>query len=426
MSILSWFKAKRAKKLTGQDAIWGYAPLSASGAMVTEETARRVSAVYGCVRILCETLGQVPLILYRRTDGGGKERATDHELYSLLHDAPNSFQTSNFFREVLQNHLALRGNAYAQIIRDRGAIVRDIIPLMPDRVEPKMDEDMNLVYEYTPKSGGAKVILAQEQVLHIRGLSCDGIKGMSVLDLAKDSIGLAITQDGHAGRFFANGATPSVIFRHPKALGEVAYNNLKKSLNEKYAGVENANKIMLVEEGLEVSPVNITPEQSQMIQSRKFQVSDICRWFRVPPHMIGDLERATFSNIEQMSLEFIIYTMQPWFVRWEQALNMALLNETEREEYFFEFLVDGLLRGDIKTRYDAYAIGRQWGWLSVDEIRAMENMNPLPEGKGKIYLEPMNMKEVGQEDNQDQTDPNQPQQQQQEEDLTQGDNQNEA
>lgn len=397
---MKWFPklfGSRAKKIEGKDAIWGYAPVSSSGVIIGEREARSISTVYACCRVLCETVGSVPLILYRRLPGGGKERAVDHELYSLLHDAPNAFQTSINFRELLQNHLCLRGNGYAQIVRDNGGMVRDLIPLAADRIEPKMSQDLALEYEYTPVGGGPKKILTQQQVLHIKGLSSDGLKGLSVLDLAKDTFGLAITQDGHAARYFSQGATPSLIVRHPKALGEVAYTNLKKSLQEKYSGVENANKLMLIEEGMDVTPVTMTNEQSQMIQARKFSVSDICRWFRVPPHMVGDLERATFSNIEQQSLEFIIYTMTPWFVRWEQALNQALLSEYEREEYFFGFLVDGLLRGDIKTRYDAYATGRQWGWLSVDDIREFENMNPLPDGKGKVYLEPLNMKPAGTE-----------------------------
>ena len=396
MRFFNWMKTKRAKKETG-NVIWGYSPISSSGAVVNQNTALAVSAVYACCRVLAETLASVPLILYRRLDNGGKERADDHELYPVLHDKPNFFQTSFSFRELLQNHLCLRGNAYAQIIRDRGGRVRELIPLMPERTEPKMGPDMNLFYEYTPASGGQKVLLKQEQVLHVKGLGTESLKGLSILDIARDSIGLSITQDNHAGRFFSNGATPSVIFRHPKALGEVAYNNLRKSLEQKYTGMENANKIMLVEEGMEATPVQITPEQSQMIQARKFQVVDICRWFRVPPHLVGDLDRATFSNIEQQSLEFIIYTMRPWLVRWEQALNMALLSESEQGEYFFEFLIDGLLRGDIASRYAAYAIGRQWGWLNVDEIREMENKNPLDDDKGKTYLEPMNMKPAGTE-----------------------------
>lgn len=390
----------RAATATGSDFIWGRGnTLSLAGTAVTGETALAISSVYACVRIISETLASLPLILYKKLPNGGKERADTHYLYPLLHDRPNNYQSSFAFREYMQAALCLRGNAYCQIIRNKGLQIVQLISLPSDKMEIKTEQNpstnlLDIYYEYRLPNGTVRRF-SQEDILHIQGLSSDGFRGKAILDLARESFGLALAEEKHAAKYFGNAATPSGVLEHPGKLGPEAAKTLRNSFENLYSGADNAHKVAILEEGMKWQAMTLTNEQSQFIESRKFQVVDICRWFRVPPHMVGELDRATFTNIEHQSLEFVIYSMRPWFVRWEQALNYALLSQSERETYFFEFLVDGLLRGDIKTRYEAYATGRNNGWLSVDEIRAMENMNPLDNDAGKHYLVPLNMKVLG-------------------------------
>lgn len=329
--------------------------------------------------------------------GGGKERAASHPLFTLMHDQPSIVQTSQELREMMQVQVTMRGNAYAQIVRDAGGRVVSLFPLEPTRVEPRLvqnGDNVRIEYAFRPSSG-EMLTLRQDQVLHIKGLGNDLLKGLSVVDYARESIGLSMTQEEFTASHFANAATPSAVIQYPGRMSEAAINNLRSSFQKEYSGAAKAGRVIPLEDGVKYEPIKLTNEQSQTLQLREFSVEDVLRWFRVPPHIAGDLRRATFSNIEHMSLEFVMFCMLPWFKRWEQRLNISLLSEGERGTYYFEFLIDGLLRGDTKTRYEAYAIARQQGWLSVDEIRGFENLNPLPDGKGQIYLEPLNMKPVG-------------------------------
>lgn len=359
-----------------------------SGVSVHPDTALEISAVYACVRVLAETVASLPLILYRRRDDGGKDRATEHPLYRLLHDIPNPHMTSFQLREALMGHILTWGNAYAEIEFDRAGRVVGLWPLRPDRMAVRL-ENGELIYEYRTSDG--PVTLPDYRVLHIPGLGFDGIVGYSPIRMMRQALGLTVATERFGSLLFKNAAQPKVVLKHPGELSEKAYKRLRESWESRHGGLENAHRTAILEEGVDITTIGIPPDDAQFLETRRFQLNEIARIYRVPPHMIQDLERATFSNIEQESINFVVHTVRPWLVRWEQAMNKQLLLERERESLFVEFLVDGLLRGDIMSRYQAYAIGRQNGWLSADDIRRLENMNPLPDGLGETYLVPLNM-----------------------------------
>lgn len=366
---------------------------SSSGKYVTERSTMQMTAVYCCVRILSEAVASLPLQFYRYTDDGGKEKAVDHPLYFLLHDEMTSF----IFRETLMTHLLLWGNAYSQIIRNGKGEVVALYPLMPDRMKVDRDEHGRLYYEYTVydvnevdgRKGtdrvGSTVRLQPYDVLHIPGLGFDGLVGYSPIAMAKNAIGLAIATEEYGSKFFANGAAPSGVLEHPDTIKDPSRG--RESWQATFGGSGNANKIAVLEEGMKYTPISISPEQAQFLETRKFQIDEIARIFRVPPHMIGDLEKSSFNNIEQQSLEFVKYTLDPWVSRWEQAMVRALLTKEEKRKYFFKFNVDGLLRGDYQSRMNGYATARQNGWMSANDIRELENLDRIPaEEGGDLYL----------------------------------------
>jgi len=365
---------------------------AASGVTVNENTALNSTAVFACVRILAETIASLPLVVYERLESGGKQRAQGHYLYSILHDQPNPEMTSFEFRETLMGHLALWGNAYAEIERDNAGRVVGLWPLRPDKMRVMRDEQ-SLRYEYQLPNSGTVAVLRQQNVLHIRGLSSNGIVGYSPIRLAREAIGLALATEEFGARFFGQGSRPSGVLEHPGQLSEEAAKRLRKSWEELHSGLSNAHRIAILEEGMSWKQIGVPPEDAQFLETRKFQITEIARIYRIPPHMLADLERATFSNIEHQAIEFVVHTIRPWLVRWEQALKRDLFMPAERDIYFAEFLVDGLLRGDIESRYRAYSVGRQWGWLSANDVRELENMNPI-EG-GDTYLIPLNMVPAG-------------------------------
>nr|WP_139906293.1 phage portal protein [Clostridium thermarum] len=353
-----------------------------SGKTVNEKTAMQTTAVYACVRILSETIASLPLHVYRHTNSG-KEKAFSSPLYRLLHDEPNPEMTSFVFRETLMGHLLLWGNAYAQIIRDGRGRVAALYPLLPDRMEVDRTAAGELFYEYQSDKG--KVVLRKEDVLHIPGLGFDGVKGQSPIAMAKNAIGMAIATEEYGAKFFSNGANPGGVLEHPGIVKDPK--RIRDSWNAVYQGSSNAHRVAVLEEGMKFTPIGIPPEQAQFIATRKFQLNEIARIFRIPPHMIGDLEKSSFSNIEQQSLEFVKYTLDPWVVRWEKALQKSLLTPAEKQEYFIKFNVDGLLRGDYQSRMNGYAVGRQNGWLSANDIRELEDLNRIPEELGgDLYL----------------------------------------
>ncbi|WP_442856285.1 phage portal protein [Blautia sp. An249] len=364
---------------------------SSSGKRVNERSAMQMTAVYSCVRILAEAVAGLPLHLYRYKEDGGKEKALDHPLYLLLHDEPNPEMSSFVSRETLMTHLLLWGNAYAQIIRNGRGEVMALYPLMPDRMAVDRDDKGQLYYEYTtsaddaPISKGSIVRLKPSDVLHIPGLGFDGLVGYSPIAMAKNAIGLAIATEEYGSKFFANGAQPSGVLEHPGTIKDPQ--RVRDSWMSQFGGSANSNKIAVLEEGLKYTPISISPEQAQFLETRKFQINEIARIFRVPPHMVGDLEKSSFSNIEQQSLEFVKYTLEPWLVRWEQSIQRTLFSADEKKRYFVRFNVEGLLRGDYASRMNGYAVGRQNGWMSANDIRELENLDRIPaEEGGDLYL----------------------------------------
>ena len=364
---------------------------STAGKRVNERSAMQMTAVYSCVRILAEAVAGLPLHLYRYKEDGGKEKAIDHPLYLLLHDEPNPEMSSFVFRETLMTHLLLWGNAYAQIIRNGKGEVIALYPLMPDRMTVDRDSKGQLYYEYTvsmddaPTVKGSLVRLHPSDVLHIPGLGFDGLVGYSPIAMAKNAIGMAIACEEYGAKFFANGAAPGGVLEHPGTIKDPQ--RVRESWQSTFGGSGNANKIAVLEEGMKYTPIGISPEQAQFLETRKFQINEIARIFRVPPHMVGDLEKSSFSNIEQQSLEFVKYTLDPWVIRWEQSIQRSLLSKDEKAVYFVKFNLEGLLRGDYQSRMNGYAIGRQNGWMSANDIRELENLDRIPaEDGGDLYL----------------------------------------
>lgn len=362
-----------------------------SGKTVNERTAMQTTAVYACVRILAETIASLPLHTYKYTETG-KEKAMEHQLYNLLADEPNPEMTSFVFRETLMSHLLLWGNAYAQIIRDGRGNVVGLYPLLPNKMTVNRASNGEIYYIYSRYSdenpnveGYGQVYLQNYEVLHIPGLGFDGLVGYSPIAMAKNAVGMSIACEEYGASFFANGANPGGVLEHPGVVKDPA--RVRDSWNSVYQGTSNAHKVAVLEEGMKFQSIGIPPEQAQFLETRKFQINEIARLFRIPPHMVGDLEKSSFSNIEQQSLEFVKYTLDPWVIRWEQAMKKSLLLPGEKKDYFIKFNVDGLLRGDYQSRMNGYSIGRQNGWLSSNDIRELENLNKIPEELGgDLYL----------------------------------------
>ena len=388
----SLFRSRDApKNSTAGSAYTFFFGGSTSGKAVTERSAMQMTAVYSCVRILAEAVAGLPLNLYRYTEDGGKEKAIDHPLYLLLHDEPNPEMSSFVFRETLMTHLLLWGNAYAQIIRNGKGEVIALYPLMPNKMTVDRDSQGQLYYRYYRGTDEAirdkeqLITLRPSDVLHIPGLGFDGLVGYSPIAMAKNAIGMAIACEEYGAKFFANGAAPGGVLEHPGTIKDPQ--RVRESWQSTFGGSGNANKIAVLEEGMKYTPIGISPEQAQFLETRKFQINEIARIFRVPPHMVGDLEKSSFSNIEQQSLEFVKYTLDPWVVRWEQSLTRALFTQAEKARYFVKFNLEGLLRGDYESRMNGYATARQNGWMSANDIRELENLDRIPaEEGGDLYL----------------------------------------
>ena len=288
-------------------------------------------------------------------------------------------------------HLLLWGNAYAQIIRNGKNEVVALYPLMPNKMSVDRDERGQLYYTYqrsneeAPTMKGSSVILKPSEVLHIPGLGFDGLVGYSPIAMAKNAIGMAIACEEYGAKFFANGAQPGGVLEHPGTIKDPQ--RVRESWQSTFGGSGNANRIAVLEEGMKYTPIAISPEQAQFLETRKFQINEITRIFRVPPHMVGDLEKSSFSNIEQQSLEFVKYTLDPWVIRWEQSIMRSLLTPEEKKTLYVKFNLEGLLRGDYQSRMNGYAIGRQNGWMSANDIRELENLDRIPtEEGGDLYL----------------------------------------
>lgn len=387
---------KRAAKIAGSHISdvagmsWLSGLTTSSGVAVTEDNALTYSAVWTAVRLISETVGALPLPLYRRLDPRGRERAYGHPVYRLLHDQPNPEIPAFYFRETMTAHAVTRGNAYAEIERDGAGRPIALWGIHPSRVTPERAPDKSIVYEVRNPGAGVATIPARD-MLHIRGLGGDGLVGYSVVRYARESIGMGLATEKFGGSLFGNGVRPSGTLKHPGTLSEEAQERLRKQVTSQVTGEGKWLKLLLLEEGLEFENIGINPDDAQFLETRKFQITEIARWFRVQPHKLMDLERATFSNIEHQGLEFVVDTLTPWLVRWESEIALKLLTPAERIQYYARHVVAALVRGDLHSRYQAYSIGRQWGWLSADDVRELEDMNPLPDGAGAHYLVPLNM-----------------------------------
>lgn len=398
MGFLDWLRSDSTR--TTHDHAFGarysyFFGTTSSGRSVNERTTMQMTAVYSCVRILAEAVAGLPLHVFRTDSGGSTVKATEHPLYRLLHDEPNPDMTSFVFHETLITHLLLWGNAYAQVVRNGRNEVLGFYPLMPNRISVGRTPEGRIVYDYQvnfadPNPDTRSVRLSADEVLHIPRLGFDGLAGYSPIVMAKNAIGMAMATEDYGASFFANGASPGGVLEHPGTIKDPA--RVRESWQSTFGGARNGNKIAVLEEGMKYTPISVSPEQAQFLETRKFQINEIARIFRIPPHMIGDLEKSSFSNIEQQSLEFVKYTLDPWVIRWEQAITRTLLTPSEKKDFFVKFNVEGLLRGDYQSRMEGYAVARQNGWMSANDIRALENLDRIPaEAGGDEYLVNGNM-----------------------------------
>lgn len=367
-------------------AWWGNVGGTAAGVSVGPDTALKLSTVWACVGLLGDTVASLPLVVYRQT-ADGKERAPTHPLYEILHDQPNQQQTAFDFWKMMMTHLLLRGNAYARIVPGARGFVDQLMPLHPDAVQVEALSNGRLRFRVQTVDQGEKVY-TQDEIFYLRGLSLDGVKGVSVITYARESMGLGLAAEGYGARFFGNDSRPGGILRTDKRLTPEAGKKLKQSWEAAHAGA-NQHRVAVLEEGLEWQQTGIAPEDAQFLETREFQAEDICRWFRVPPHMVGLTSKQTSwgTGIEQMSIGFVTYSLMPTLISIRQAIARDLI--IAPQTYFAEFVVEGLLRGNIADRYSAYAIAVQWGWLNRNEVRALENMNARP--GLDAYLTPLNM-----------------------------------
>ena len=377
------FKARDKPQNAVSSAPTFYFGSSGSGKSVTAQSAVQLTTVYACVRVIAETIASLTFNVYEQTDGGSV-RAIDHPLQHLLHDEPNPEMTSFVWRETMLTHLLLWGNSYSQIIRTGRNGIVGLYPLLPDHMTVDRNSKGLLTYTYTT-SDGKTVLLDPDDVLHIPGLGFDGVIGYSPIALEKNAVGLGIAAEEYGSKFFQNGARPSGVLTHPNTVKDLK--RLRESWNAAYGGSGNSGKVAVLEEAMTFTPISMPNNEAQFLETRKFQVAEICRIYRVPPHLVGDLEHATFSNIEHQGISFAVHTIRPWLVRIEQSINRALFSDSEKGRFFVQFNIDGLMRGDYKSRMEGYAIARQNGWMSANDIRELENLNPLPEEEGgNAYL----------------------------------------
>ena len=384
---------KRSMEMTLTSGNWTeiLGEKTSSGVAVNERTALQIPAVYACVTLLSEIMASLPLFIYERLKTKGKARAPDHPLYNLLHDEANPEMSAMIWRETSCGHLLLWGNAYSEIEYDENWMPKAFWPLRPDQTFPYRDQKTGeLMYQTLIPKTDRPIALPAWRVLHVPGYGFDGYVGKSPIRLMMETFGLAVAVTRYGGKFFSNGARPSGVLKHPKTLSEAAQMRLRNTFDVKYGGLENAHRTMLLEEGMDYQRIGVPPEEAQFIESRKFSTTDIARIYRVPPHLIGDLERSTNNNIEHQGIEFKTLRMLPLCVRFEQEYGRKLLTSKEKKKYYIEHLMDGLARGDMTSRYTAYSQAVNGGWMSPDEARELENQNPMANGQGQMYRMPAN------------------------------------
>lgn len=364
-------------------------PATSAGEPVSPYLALNLSAVWAAVTVIAGSIASLPLIHYQR-NGRGKRRYVESRLYRVLHDQLNPEMSAMQGRETLQQHVLLWGNAYAEIQRDGGGRVTALWPLTPDRVLPERTAGGALVYRVR-QTDGSSVTLPASEMFHLRGLSYDGITGYSVVSKARETMGGAIAAERFVNTAYANGSWFGGAIQHPRTLGDTALKHIREGIEARHKGPSKAGGLLILEEGMQWVSTSMSLKDAEFLSARKFSVTEVARWFNIPPDKLRDLEHATYSNIEAQAIDFVVNTLRPWLVRWEEECLIKLIPALEQRAQFCEHLVDGLLRGDTTARYQAYNVGRQGGWLSVNDIREFENMNPLPEDIGDVYLIPMNM-----------------------------------
>ena len=374
---------------------------SGAGVTVTPAIAMESTAFGPGVRVIAEDLGSLPCFIYRRLADGGREPDPDHHLYPILHDVANDETDAGALIETVTAWSAGRGRGYAEIVHNGAGKVTALWQVPPERVTPMRvqegDAPAELVFHVKLPAGQRTAdgrdfyFLTRERIFRLNGISLDGVSGLNPAEQYREAIGLTIALERHGAKFFGNGAAPGGVIEHPDKLGDVAYARLKAAWEARHKGIENAHRVAILEEGMTWKATTLQNDHAQFLESRKFQLREGARIHRVKPHKVGDLEDATFSNIEHESIDHVVSTIRPWAVRWERAIRHQLLTPEERRTHYAEFKLEALLRGDTKTQFEAFAIGRQWGWLSTDDVREKLNMNPLPDGQGKVYLIPQNM-----------------------------------
>lgn len=351
---------------------------SGTGIAVNEDTALGSTAIWAAVRIISETVASVPLGVFERREDDGRDIRRDHPTHRILHSSPNPMLTAMEFREMQMANLLLAGNSYAEIVRDGAGRVAELWPIWPQRVEIQAQDD-RVLYRITVP-GGKDEFLKPHEMLHIRGMSRGGLAGLDPIATTAESVGFTLALEKFMAMFFGNSARPGGVLQHPGKMSEDAQKRFKEGWESAHRGLDNSHRVAILEEGMTWAQQGVSPEQAQTIESRKFQVTEVARIFNLPPHLLRDLERATFSNIEQQSIEFVTYTVRPWAVRLEQRYDKQLISEREQEKLFTKHILEGLLRGDIKSRFESYSIARNGGWLSANDIRALEDQNPIPDG----------------------------------------------
>lgn len=361
------------------DPSWDGAALL-RGVSMAPGTAESLSTVYACVSAIAETIASLPLILYRRTGTDDRERANDHPLYKVLHDSPNDQQTALEFRELMQAAVLLRGNAFAEIVRGWDGQVRALLPLSPDRVTVMILDNQRLAYQVSDLKGGTRRLL-QEEVLHLRHRSADGLLGVAPITASRETVQLALAEREHGNATFINGARLSGLLKFPQKLKSTQREELRASWNSQYSGGKNSGKTAILEEGVDFQSVSMTSSDAQYLESRQFSVEEIARLFRVPPTIIGDLRHGNYSNSVEMNRVFVVHTLRRHLTMWEQAIAKALLTEAGRRTYFAEHSVEGLLRGDSAVRAAFYGAGIKDGWMLPEEVRTLENLPKLTDAQ---------------------------------------------
>jgi len=380
-----WMHGQSSDPALARSGFWSSTSATSTGMQVNETTAYTYSVFWACVNNISTDIASFPLNLYKRESNGGKTLLQDHKLFSLLHDSPNPEMTAFTFRGLLTSNALTYGMGYAEIVRNGSGQVHQLWPITPDRVNVRRDDLGRLYFQVTRADGGSDV-LRQDQMFVLPSLTHDGVSGRNIVHMARESIGLGLAAERFGGTFYGNGSTFGGVFEHPTRMSDKALENFRQSVNAQHQGVEKAHKFIVTEEGMKFQRLTVDQNAAQFIETRQHQVEEMCRWFRMPPHKVQHLIRTSYNSVEQMNIEYSSDTLQPRCVCWEQELLRQLIAPSERRIQFFKHNMDSKLRGDTAARYEAYAKGIQNGFLSADDVREKEDMNPLPDGAGKKYF----------------------------------------